>query len=123
MKYLGILFGVLVLAACSSTSYMGLMPEEKVEPLPANAKVGFLYALEVPMVPESAIYLGTIQTNVNVQCTALEATRFLEGEARRQGSNLVFVKNVREQIVVTYVGQTTVSHTCTTILADFYAER
>ena len=114
----------LVLAACGSNANLVMNDVKKRDPLPMDAEVIWLKGAMVPVVPENAEFVATIENNMDTQCTLDDIVPFYNERAREIGANLIFVKqNVKKKhIKSTYSGNMVIMHSivCDAVLVDFY---
>jgi len=115
----------LLFMGCGSNAYLVMDKLKTREPLKPDAKVAFLFATNVPLVPEKAEHVATMENNMETHCSADEAMPFFEEKARELGANVVFVKSYERRILVHtyYTGVTAMTTTknCEVLLVDFYS--
>jgi hypothetical protein len=104
-----------ILVGCANTSPSAsaqkLQPRK---PLSPDAAVTILFASYVPLVPENAEFVTTMQ-NGSIEgkgCSEEEGLTYFQNTARDLGANFVFVKNMG-----TYRGT---FNTCVWFLVDLY---
>ena len=115
----------LLLMGCGSNAYLVMNKPQAREPLKPDANVAFVYATKVPVVPEFAEHVATMENNMETHCTADEALLFFDQRARELGANLVFVESYERRVLVHtyYAGVTAMTSTknCEVFLVDFYS--
>lgn len=82
---------------CASTSQSVVVQKsQQRKPLDPDAVVSFLLASQIPLVPENAEYVTTMETGAlkGEGCTEEETVSYLEKTARELGANFVFVKKM-----------------------------
>lgn len=136
MKYLAFLalaFTFFLCACSSKVPYTLVNTPINPEPLDSSMQVVVVKASSVPVMPLEYKYLGTVETNANLGCSAGGTIDQLREKARDLGANVVYVKKIDEKTVYasTYAGGGLLwavvlyplNQKCLTLLADFiYAE-
>lgn len=112
----------ILFSACSSNEFLVMDSAKKRAPLDPQTQVRFIYAPEIPVIPENTEFIAVMNTNVNSDCNMDDAVRALESAAREVGADLVFVKKYEDQTVSrgVYLGKVYMSHTetCSVLTAD-----
>lgn len=103
-----------------------LVVETNKSSLPEDTPVAFIFAPEIPIIPETSELVATMETNMSTQCTSDQIVPFLERRARELGANLVFVKSVQNKVLVQthYMGAVVMTTTknCQEFIVDFLAD-
>ena len=114
-----------LLLGCGGSNAM-LVVNSNRSSLPKDAPVAFIFAPEIPIIPETSEHVATLETNMATECTSDEIVPFLERRARELGANLVFVKSVENKIYVQshYMGTVVMTTTknCQVFTVDFLAD-
>lgn len=109
------------LTACSSRAYLVMNSATKRKPLEENVEVRFIYAPEVPIIPENTELVAVMMTNSEVNCSLKSGVAALERTAREIGADLVFVKENKTGYATR--GLTNQVVECRVLTADFYATK
>ena len=97
-------------------------------PLDSLSVVSFVNAKEIPVVPDDAVYKGTIETDADHACSTESNIALLENSARQTGGNLLFVKEITEYqdagVIAAGGAVVTTARKCVKMIADvYYSER
>lgn len=114
-------------SACATSKVVG-GGDAKKAPLDSLSVVSFVNAKEIPVVPDDAVYKGTIETDADHACSTESNIGLLENRAREVGGNLVFVKEITEYddtgVIAAGGAVVTSMRKCIRMIADvYYSER
>lgn len=117
----------LTLSACATSKVVGGGVADNA-PLDSLSVVAFVNARDIPVVPDDAVYKGTIETDADHACQTAANVALLEDRARKVGGNLLFVKEItqyNDPTVIAAAGVVVTSNrTCIRMIADvYYSER
>lgn len=112
-----VLLVAILLSGCASNAVQTTRKEKR-PPLPIDVPVSFIYGPVTPIIPETAEYVTTIETNYfNGGCSVETIIPYLERRAHDLGANLVFVKRAYKT-----VSEYTNPQVCHRFLVDFLAD-
>jgi hypothetical protein len=87
-----LLFFSLMCSACSSWSkWLAKGPVER-PPLDENAPVTYFFASSYPVIPESSVYLATLEKSFSTITASDYVINYLIKEARTLGANFIYIK-------------------------------